>query len=213
MDRSEQSKKNQAINLYTWGLELLSDGGHVRDADKVGWMLIENAATQGDRDAQNYLGDAYFTAIKMMKKPPFGTPKPPNRACQKPRPCWGCSISWDAASHEITPKPAITSNKPCRAANSTSKPPWPNIGWARCIKRHRCSERQRKRRKTDIPGRHKRLCTPWEISERRSPVASESDAALPQQTQTDNGASGKPQRVAGRPSLPFVQVTVLYLTC
>ena len=33
MDRSEQTKKNQAINLYTWGLELLSDGGHVRDAD------------------------------------------------------------------------------------------------------------------------------------------------------------------------------------
>lgn len=39
MDRSEQTKKNQAINLYTWGLELLSDGGHVRDAEKVGWML------------------------------------------------------------------------------------------------------------------------------------------------------------------------------
>lgn len=46
MDRSEQTKKNQTINLYTWGLELLSDGGHVRDADKVGWMLIENAATR-----------------------------------------------------------------------------------------------------------------------------------------------------------------------
>ena len=57
MDRSEQTKKNQAINLYTWGLELLS-------ADKVGWMLIENAATQGDRYAQNYLGDAYFYSYK-----------------------------------------------------------------------------------------------------------------------------------------------------
>ena len=28
MDKNEQTKKNQAINLYTWGLELLSDGGH-----------------------------------------------------------------------------------------------------------------------------------------------------------------------------------------
>lgn len=71
MDRSEQSKKNQAINLYTWGLELLSDGGHVRDADKVGWMLIENAATQGDRDAQNYLGDAYFYSYKNDEKAAF----------------------------------------------------------------------------------------------------------------------------------------------
>ena len=71
MDRSEQTKKNQAINLYTWGLELLSDGGHVRDADKVGWMLIENAATQGDRDAQNYLGDAYFYSYKKDEKAAF----------------------------------------------------------------------------------------------------------------------------------------------
>lgn len=71
MDRSEQTKKNQAINLYTWGLELLSDGGHVRDADKVGWMLIENAATQGDRDAQNYLGDVYFYSYKKDEKAAF----------------------------------------------------------------------------------------------------------------------------------------------
>lgn len=147
MDRSEQAKKNQAINLYTWGLELLSDGGHVRDADKVGWMLIENAATQGDRDAQNYLGDAYFYSYKKMKKLPFGTPKPLNRDCQKPRPCWGCSISWDAASHGITPKPAITLNRPCRAVNSTSKPPWPNIGWARCIKKASASRKIAKKAK------------------------------------------------------------------
>lgn len=71
MDISEQTKKNQAINLYTWGLELLSDGGHVRDADKVGWMLIENAATQGDRDAQNYLSDAYFYSYKKDEKAAF----------------------------------------------------------------------------------------------------------------------------------------------
>ena len=71
MDISEQTKKNQAINLYTWGLELLSDGGHVRDADKVGWMLIENAATQGDRDAQNYLSDAYFYSYKKDEKTAF----------------------------------------------------------------------------------------------------------------------------------------------
>ena len=77
MDRSEQTKKNQAINLYTWGLELLSDGGHVRDADKVGWMLIENAATQGDRDAQNYLGDAYFYSYK--KDQHFTTFTPPRK--------------------------------------------------------------------------------------------------------------------------------------
>ena len=71
MDKNEQTKKNQAINLYTWGLELLSDGGHVRDADKVGWMLIENAATQGDRDAHNYLGDAYLYSYKKDEKAAF----------------------------------------------------------------------------------------------------------------------------------------------
>ena len=71
MDKNEQTKKNQAINLYTWGLELLSDGGHVRDAEKVGWMLVENAATQGDRDAQNYLGDAYFYSYKKDEKAAF----------------------------------------------------------------------------------------------------------------------------------------------
>ena len=41
---------------------------------------------------------------------------------------------------------------------------------------------------------------------------SDSDAASPQQTQTNNDASGSPQRVAGRPPLPSVQVTVLHLT-
>ena len=41
---------------------------------------------------------------------------------------------------------------------------------------------------------------------------SDSDAAAPQQTQTDNDASGNPQRVAGRPPLLFVWVTVLHLT-
>ena len=46
---------------------------------------------------------------------------------------------------------------------------------------------------------------------RRSPVASDSDAAAPRQTQTDNDASGNPQCVAGRPPLPSVQVTVLHL--
>ena len=41
---------------------------------------------------------------------------------------------------------------------------------------------------------------------------SDSDAASPQQTQTNNDASGCPQRVAGRPPLPIVRVTALYLT-
>ena len=40
---------------------------------------------------------------------------------------------------------------------------------------------------------------------------SDSDAASLRQTQTDNDASGYPQRVAGRPLLPSVQVTVLHL--
>ena len=40
---------------------------------------------------------------------------------------------------------------------------------------------------------------------------SDSDAASPQQTQTDNDASGNPQRVAGRPPLPSVRVTILHL--
>ena len=34
-------------------------------------MLIENAATQGDRDAQNYLGDAYFYSYKKDEKAAF----------------------------------------------------------------------------------------------------------------------------------------------
>ena len=41
---------------------------------------------------------------------------------------------------------------------------------------------------------------------------SDSNAASPQQTQTNNDASGNPQRVAGRPPLLFVRVTVLQLT-
>ena len=44
-------------------------------------------------------------------------------------------------------------------------------------------------------------------------LSSDSDAAAPRQTQTNNDASGSPQHVAGRPPLPSVQVTVLYLTC
>ena len=43
-------------------------------------------------------------------------------------------------------------------------------------------------------------------------LSSDSDAATPRQTQTDNDASGNPQRVAGRPPLLFVRVTVLHLT-
>ena len=42
--------------------------------------------------------------------------------------------------------------------------------------------------------------------------SSESDAASPRQTQTDNDASGSPQRVAGRPPLSSVWGTVLHLT-
>lgn len=71
MDRNEQTKKNQSINLYRWGLELLTKGGHVRDAEKVGWMLMENAAVQGNRDAQNYLGDAYFYSYQEDEKTAF----------------------------------------------------------------------------------------------------------------------------------------------
>ena len=43
-------------------------------------------------------------------------------------------------------------------------------------------------------------------------ISSDSDAASPRQTQTDNDASGCPQRVAVRPPLPIVRVTALYLT-
>ena len=44
------------------------------------------------------------------------------------------------------------------------------------------------------------------------PISSDSDAASLRQTQTNNDASGCPQRVAGRPPLPIVRVTALYLT-
>ena len=47
--------------------------------------------------------------------------------------------------------------------------------------------------------------------ERATAHSSDSDAASPQQTQTDNDASGSPQRVAGRPPLPSVRVTILHL--
>ena len=40
---------------------------------------------------------------------------------------------------------------------------------------------------------------------------SDSDAAMPRQTQADNDASGSPQRVAGRPPLLSVLATVLHL--
>ena len=42
--------------------------------------------------------------------------------------------------------------------------------------------------------------------------SSDSDAAAPRQTQTDNDASGNPQRVAGRPQPLSVQGTILQLT-
>ena len=42
--------------------------------------------------------------------------------------------------------------------------------------------------------------------------ASDSDAAAPRQTQTDNDAAGNPQRVAGRPQPLSVQGTILQLT-
>ena len=42
--------------------------------------------------------------------------------------------------------------------------------------------------------------------------SSDSDAASPRQTQTDNNASGSPQRVAGRPPQSSVWGTVLHLT-
>ena len=42
--------------------------------------------------------------------------------------------------------------------------------------------------------------------------SSDSDAAAPRQTQTDNDASGNPQRVAGRPQQLSVQETILQLT-
>lgn len=135
MDRSEQTKKNQAINLYTWGLELLSDGGHVRDADKVGWMLIENAATQGDRDAQNYLGDAYFYSYKKDEKAAFWYTKAAEQGLPEAQAMLGMLYLLGRGVTRNYAKAAITSNKPCRAANLTSKPPWPNIGWDRCIKK------------------------------------------------------------------------------
>ena len=47
--------------------------------------------------------------------------------------------------------------------------------------------------------------------ERATAHSSNSDAASPRQPQTDNDASGSPQRVAGRPPLPSVRVTILHL--
>ncbi len=150
MDRSEQTKKNQAINLYTWGLELLSDGGHVRDADKVGWMLIENAATQGDRDAQNYLGDAYFYSYKKDEKAVFWYTKAAEQGLPEAQAMLGMlyllgrgvTRNYAKARHYF--EQALQA---CRAVNSTSKPPWPNIGWARCIKKASASRKTAKKAK------------------------------------------------------------------
>ena len=46
---------------------------------------------------------------------------------------------------------------------------------------------------------------------RATAFSSDSDAATPRQTQTNNDASGSPQRVAGRPPRLFVLETVLPL--
>ena len=43
-------------------------------------------------------------------------------------------------------------------------------------------------------------------------LSSDLDAAAPRQTQTDNDASGNPQRVAGRPQQLSVRGTILQLT-
>lgn len=125
MDISEQTKKNQAINLYTWGLELLADGGHVRDA-------------------QNYLGDAYFYSYKKDEKAAFWYTKAAEQGVPEARAMLGMLY---LLGRGVTPRPSITLNKPCRAMNSTSKPPWPNIGWARCIKKALASRKIAKKAK------------------------------------------------------------------
>ena len=53
-----------------------------------------------------------------------------------------------------------------------------------------------------------RFYEPWTMNDC---FFSDSDAAMPRQTQADNDASGSPQRVAGRPPLLFVLETVLHL--
>ncbi|CDF04372.1 unknown [Megasphaera elsdenii CAG:570] len=53
-----------------------------------------------------------------------------------------------------------------------------------------------------------RFYEPWTMNDC---FFSDSDAAMPRQTQADNDASGSPQRVAGRPPLLFFLETVLHL--
>ena len=53
-----------------------------------------------------------------------------------------------------------------------------------------------------------RFYEPWTMNDC---FFSDSDAAMPRQTQADNDASGSPQRVAGRPPLLSVLATVLHL--
>ena len=53
-----------------------------------------------------------------------------------------------------------------------------------------------------------RFYEPWTMNDC---FFSDSDAAMPRQTQADNDASGSPQRVAGRPPLLSVLETVLHL--
>lgn len=147
MDISEQTKKNQAINLYTWGLELLADGGHVRDADKVGWMLVENAATQGDRDAQNYLGDAYFYSYKKDEKAAFWYTKAAEQGVPEARAMLGMLYLLGRGVTRNYAKALHYFEQALQGDDSTSKPPWPNIGWARCIKKALASRKIAKKAK------------------------------------------------------------------
>ncbi len=51
----------------------------------------------------------------------------------------------------------------------------------------------------------------YESRTKNNDFSSDSDAALPRQTQTDNDASGSPQRVAGRPPLSSAWGNVMHL--
>lgn len=55
MDNQINAQEKRAEIMYRWALRLLTEGGHVKNPQKEGQALMENAALLGSRKAQQYL--------------------------------------------------------------------------------------------------------------------------------------------------------------
>lgn len=55
MDNQINAQEERAEIMYRLALKLLTEGGHVKNPQKEGRALMENAALLGSREAQKYL--------------------------------------------------------------------------------------------------------------------------------------------------------------